>query len=275
MLDSVSRYKERQIVRSIHEPFKSPVSPETKEYLHYEPTLHLTIVMFFYTILAESLAVFSVVLRFQAPAIFHNLRQSWGISEADYLQSFQAPLHALSGPLGFSGATFFVTFDKRYVVKSLDRSFEWKFYYKHLLVPLAGYQLSHPGSHIVHITDALFSFSPRLGRMLKTSPSNFLVMVNSKLGDGWEDYDLKPTNYFFPERDFLGGKLASEKTKEQLHDEFHGEIQLDKEVYELLCKQLDEDSKFLCDMEAIDYSLFVIRRKHGKYEGQCFLLCHI
>jgi len=102
---------------------------------------------------------------------------------------------------------------------------------------------------------------------LKTSPSNFFVMVNSKVGEGWEDYDLKPTNYFFPERDFLGGKLTSEKTKEQLLDEFHGEIQLDKGVYELLCKQLDEDSKFLCHMEAIDYSLFVIRRKHGQFEG--------
>jgi len=89
-------------------------------------------------------------------------------------------------------------------------------------------------------------------------------MVNSKVGEGSEDYDLKPTNFFFPERDFLGGKLTSEKTKQKLHDEFEGEIVLEQEAYNTLLKQLEEDSAFLCDMKAIDYSLFVIRRKYKK-----------
>ena len=87
-------------------------------------------------------------------------------------------------------------------------------------------------------------------------------MENAKEGEGWEDYDLKPTNYFYPERDFLGGKIASEKTKDKLFDEFEGRIPLHREVCDTLLQQLEEDSKFLCDHKVIDYSLFVLRRRH-------------
>jgi hypothetical protein len=87
-------------------------------------------------------------------------------------------------------------------------------------------------------------------------------MENAKEGEGWEDYDLKPTNYFYPERDFLGGKIASEKTKDKLFDEFEGRIPLHREVCDTLLQQLEEDSKFLCYHKVIDYSLFVLRRRH-------------
>lgn len=93
--------------------------------------------------------------------------------------------------------------------------------------------------------------------------SNFLVMENVQSeGDGWENYDLKPSNYFFPERDFMGGVLATEETKEKLYDEFDDTIPFTKEVYERLVGQLDEDSRFLCEMDIVDYSLFMIRWKH-------------
>jgi hypothetical protein len=120
----------------------------------------------------------------------------------------------------------------------------------------------HPESKIGPRTDVLFNFAPRLGRILGTSCSNWLMMENVKEGEGWEDYDLKPTNYFYPERDFLGGKMTSEKTKDKLFNEFEGRIRLRRAGYDALVQQLEEDSEFLCDLKGIDYSLFVLGRRH-------------
>lgn len=88
-------------------------------------------------------------------------------------------------------------------------------------------------------------------------------MVNSTSNE-WEDYDLKPTAYFYPERDFLGGRLTSQKTKEKLHDEFPGEITLTREIYDRVLRQLDKDTAFLCDMNVVDYSCFVVQRRVGR-----------
>jgi Phosphatidylinositol-4-phosphate 5-Kinase len=121
-------------------------------------------------------------------------------------------------------------------------------------------------THIVQITDVLFNFAPRLGRLFKTSPSNYLVIVNSARGEVWEEYDLKPTLYFYPERDFLGGWWTSKKTKDMLHDEFPGEIKLKPDAYSRVVSQLEKDSRFLCSMEAIDYSLFMLSRKSREHE---------
>jgi|SRR5579862_3606186 len=272
MTNILSNYKEIQIKRSIQRPFKSPLPPESKYYPYDKPSPPLSISAFLFALLTEFITLFAVAFRFNAPKVFSRLRKFWDIDEEEYRKSFEDPIQTISGAKGLSGATFFITANQKYLIKSLDRRFEWEFYYKHLLMPLSEYQLSHPESKIVHMTDALYNFSPRLGRILRTSPSNFLIMENSRDGDGWEDYDLKPTNYFYPERDFLGGKLTSQEHKEQLHDIFEGHIELHDREYKALMKTLEEDSKFLCDMEAIDYSLFVIRRRHGKYQGTLFSL---
>ena len=267
MTTFISRYRERQIKRSIRKRFNSPIPPDSKRYPHDKPAPPLTVSEFLAALFTQFFTLFAVVFQFNAPQVFRKLRKHWNINEEEYQKSFQEPLETISGNKGLSGASFFITKNQKYLIKSLDRKFEWEYYYEHLLMPLSKYQLSHPESEIVHMTDALFNFAPRLGRILRTSPSNFLIMENSREGEGWEDYDLKPTNYFYPERDFLGGKLTSQEHKERLHDIFEGHIDLHAKEYEKLMKSLEEDAQFLSDMEAIDYSLFVIRRKHGKYDG--------
>lgn len=264
MFDWISHHKEFKIKGSIQRPFRSPLPAPSKKYPHDAPAASVPPGSFLYSLLIEFLTFFSVVLNFNAPTTFRELRRSWGIVEQSYQDAFLAPLVTLSGPLGFSGATFFNTANGEYLIKSIDRTFEWRYYYTHLLVPLSAYYLENPNTYIVHITDVLFNFAPRLARLFKTSPSNYLVMVNSAQGEGWEEYDLKPTSYFYPERDFLGGRWTSEKTKEMLHDEFPGEIKLTREVYDRVMSQLEKDSVFLCSMEAIDYSLFLLRRKCGE-----------
>jgi len=214
-----------------------------------------------WALLTEFWTLFTVHLRFNAPEVFRKLRKHWGINEDEYRKSFEQ-VDTLSGPMGFSGASFFVTHNNKYLIKSLNRAFEYRYYYNDLLLPLAEYQLSHPATYIVHITDVLFNFSPRLGRLLGTSASHFLIMENIQNEDGeWEDFDLKPSDYFFPERDFMGGALATKETKDKLHDEFEGSVPLESKTYKTLIRQLEDDSRFLCGMDVVDYSLFMIRRK--------------
>ncbi len=43
-------------------------------------------------------------------------------------------------------------------------------------------------------------------------------------GEKWQVWDLKPMDYFFPERDIAGGKLASEANKSKLADKFDDDI---------------------------------------------------
>ncbi|KAH8668626.1 hypothetical protein BX600DRAFT_435151 [Xylariales sp. PMI_506] len=75
----------------------------------------------------------------------------------------------------------------------------------------------------------------------------------------WESWDLKPTSYFYPERDVAGGSLTSEATKSRLADEFDGKIRLTLDQAEEFKAQLQKDTKLLADCNAVDYSLFLVR----------------
>jgi hypothetical protein len=75
----------------------------------------------------------------------------------------------------------------------------------------------------------------------------------------WETYDLKPNDYFYPERDIAGGRLAPESVKERLIDEFPDKIRVTIDEKEELVAQLTRDSKILQANNAVDYSLFLVR----------------
>jgi hypothetical protein len=75
----------------------------------------------------------------------------------------------------------------------------------------------------------------------------------------WETFDLKPNDYFFPERDIAGGRLAPESVKDRLIDEFEDKIRVTIDQKEELVAQLSKDSKLLQDNNAVDYSLFLVR----------------
>lgn len=77
--------------------------------------------------------------------------------------------------------------------------------------------------------------------------------------DDWESYDLKPTSYFYPERDIAGGALASEATKSKLADDFNEKIVLTQDLAEAFQSELERDTRLLSDSNAVDYSLFLVR----------------
>lgn len=123
-------------------------------------------------------------------------------------------------------------------------------------------------SLLVRITDLLYSPTYTIGAAIGTAPSHHIIMENILFGKSscsknqqkqWETYDLKPNDYFYPERDIAGGRLAPESVKERLIDEFPDKIRVTIDQKEELVAQLTEDSKLLQAHNAVDYSLFLIR----------------
>lgn len=82
---------------------------------------------------------------------------------------------------------------------------------------------------------------------------------SSSKASEWETYDLKPTSYFFPERDIAGGMLASEATKSRLADYFPDKVRITGTQADELMDLLKTDTNLLEQANAVDYSLFVVR----------------
>jgi hypothetical protein len=123
-------------------------------------------------------------------------------------------------------------------------------------------------SLLVRITDLLYCPTPTLGAIIGAAPSHHIVMENILHGksacakhhqDQWETYDLKPNDYFYPERDIAGGRLAPESVKERLIDDFPDKVRVTIDEKEELVAQLSRDSKILQNANAVDYSLFLVR----------------
>lgn len=135
------------------------------------------------------------------------------------------------------------------------------------------------GSLLVRITDLLYCPTTTLGALIGAAPSHHIVMENILYGKSscsksqqkeWETFDLKPNDYFFPERDIAGGRLAPESVKDRLIDEFEDKIRVTIDQKEELVAQLSKDSKLLEENNAVDYSLFLVRfpanLNSGKYK---------
>ncbi|KAI0165370.1 SAICAR synthase-like protein [Hypoxylon sp. FL1284] len=222
-----------------------------------------------------------LTFRFVRYDLFKALRGVWGIEEGEYKASFDSKKQGQQkkgkakaalmpmGDMGYSGSTFFRTRDSAYLVKSIPRQFEHEFFKNDMLLPYADHMRSNPSSLLVRITDFLESSHLSVGVLLGLAPSHHIIMENilygqseESQGDGaskWESWDLKPTSYFFPERDIAGGALASEATLSKLADEFNDKIRLSEADAVKFKSQLEKDTQLLADCNAVDYSLFLVR----------------
>ncbi|KIV79125.1 hypothetical protein PV11_06708 [Exophiala sideris] len=209
--------------------------------------------------------LYGIILTRTRPPLFRKLRnQSWGMSEDEYKSSFADDDSLVrKGDMGYSGSTFFVTKDNKYLIKSIPRQFEHSFFRDDLLVPYVEHMEAHPDSLLVRITDFLGWRFRSLGGLLGTAPAYHLVMENLLHGQSedskWQTFDLKPVSYFFPERDIAGGKLASQATKSKLADEFHDKLVLTKDQAVDFFMSLEADTEFLAKHNAVDYSLMLVR----------------
>ncbi|KAH8902437.1 SAICAR synthase-like protein [Coniochaeta sp. PMI_546] len=219
------------------------------------------------------------------PTDFANLRRNhWDVTDDAYLDSFcpegeEKPGESLKaiGDMGFSGSTFYATADQKYLIKSVPRHSEHSFFRDDLLTPYVQHMAAQPRSLLVRISDFLASPRLSLGKILRLAPSHHIVMENIMYGQkeakargdvDWEQWDLKPTSYFYPERDIADGRLTSEATKSQLADEFPDKIVLSKAQADQLFSSLEEDTALLAKYNAVDYSLFLVRIKTESGEAE-------
>ncbi|KAK1756305.1 hypothetical protein QBC47DRAFT_379685 [Echria macrotheca] len=230
-------------------------------------------------------SLYQLALRKIRPADFANLRREhWKVDDDDYVNSFRPreddkQEQALSaiGDMGFSGSTFYSTADQKYLVKSVPRYSEHSFFRDDLLTPYVEYMATHPRSLLVRICDFLGASGFSIGRILRLAPSHHIVMENIMFGRqlakdrgevDWEDWDLKPTSYFYPERDIADGALTSEATKNQLADEFHDRMILTREQADTFFASLEEDTRLLAAHNAVDYSLFLVRMRTPERDAE-------
>ena len=226
------------------------------------------------TILARILAFFSIfhlhLTRFKS-ALFNRLRhQVWQYEDKEYRDSFANPdarnrLNPV-GDLGYSGSTFFTTTNTKFLIKSLPRRFEYTFFMNDMVLLYSEHMTAHPESLLARITDFLYNPYTSIGGLFALTPSHHVVMENAlygKMGDSlsdkWETYDLKPQDFFYPERDLAGGALASESVKDRLLDKFPDKVRITKAQKDDLVATLEKDTDLLASCNAVDYSLFLIR----------------
>ena len=228
-------------------------------------------------------AFFKLLLTRYRPADFVKLRcEVWEVNDEEYVESFDQSADAGTrrgkeksselvpvGDLGYSGSTFFMTANSKYLIKSLPRRFEHEFFTHDLFDPYVAHMMAYPTSLLVRITDMAYTPRATLGGILGFAPTHHIVMENLLFGkemeeeeamkEKWETYDLKPSSYFFPERDIAGGMLAPQSVKDRLIDEFPGKIAVSKDLKRELLDALDRDTGLLADHLAVDYSLFLVR----------------
>lgn len=83
--------------------------------------------------------------------------------------------------------------------------------------------------------------------------------MEEHIGETWEKRDIKPTSYFYPERDIANGQLASDSAKSRLVATFHDKTSLTSEQADQFVGSLELDTKLLAEHNAVDYSLFLVR----------------
>lgn len=125
----------------------------------------------------------------------------------------------------------------------------------------------HPNSLLVRITDFLHASYTALGGLIGTAPTHHIVMENVLYGkeadsksEGWETYDLKPPDYFFPERDIpIVRNVVPDSVQDRLIDTLEDRLRLTRAHRDELLDILSKDTRMLQEANAVDYSLFLVR----------------
>ncbi|KAI4728545.1 SAICAR synthase-like protein [Aureobasidium sp. EXF-10728] len=218
------------------------------------------------TAIAYFFALYQLSLTRHRNDLFEKLREQWRVDDEDYKDSFsQRNGLKAQGDMGFSGSTFYNTADGAYLVKSVPRGFEHSFFRDEFLEPYYDHMMKHTKSLLIRITDFLEWSRFGIGGLLGTAPTHHIIMENLLIGkekdstSNWENWDLKPTSYFFPERDIANGRLTSDDTKDRLADKFEDKIVLTQSQADDFLEQLSGDTELLERCNAVDYSLFLVR----------------
>lgn len=187
-----------------------------------------------------------------APKVFRTLRRKFGVSDASYRLSLCAQaLEGVGQGAGASGSIFFLSADKRYVIKSLPKKETdqlrdlLKFYY----------------SHMSKNPDSLL---PKFFGMYKVKCGKRwirLVVMNNAFHTQLpvhEKYDLKGSKVNRSVSDKRQAEVAQRGEVAVLKDsDLQRNIWVAEQERELLIGQAHRDGHFLCSHGIMDYSLLL------------------
>ncbi|ODQ53547.1 SAICAR synthase-like protein, partial [Saitoella complicata NRRL Y-17804] len=156
--------------------------------------------------------------------------------------------------------------DTHWILKSLTREFETRFFFATFLPAYIPYAQSHPSSLLIRCSDTLYNFEVYLGHLGGLSSGNYMVMEDlisraralSEDVEEVRDWDLKPGGYMHPEKDTIG--LGSDEEKEEEEEGIEdGTVWLKEEDWKWVKETLERDTQFLADLGIVDYSLLLTR----------------
>lgn len=181
-----------------------------------------------------------------APKVFNQIRQHWGITNSDFMLSFDfEKLEAIRGT-GKSGAFFIYTDDKRFVLKTTtgaERDFLWQMLPYYFL-----YIRKNPNTLLPRFYGVYSMKHEGIGGMVR-----FVIMNNcfNTIQPISEVYDLKGSTL---------GRSSGESAKPGsiLKDlDIKRKFYFDHDIANLFLDQLKYDSEFLAEHNVMDYSLLV------------------
>jgi len=187
-------------------------------------------------------------LKDYCPMGFRALRDAFGVSHTDYVQSIcgEETLSVLDTP-GKSGALFFFSANMKYILKTLTKK-EANFLMS-ILPHYVKYCRDNKNTLLCRFY-GLHRITPKRGRHVRFVVMNNIFQTHLKIH---EHYDLKGSTV---------GRYASQKEKAKTTPNFkdmdlNKHIRIGPELGKELLYQLTTDAAFLAEMGIMDYSLLL------------------
>ena len=198
-----------------------------------------------------------------APKIFAYLRNIEKINLDDMIESFlpKNNKRGISESQGKSGSFFISTDDNRYMVKTL-RSDEFELIRHTFLNKFVQYITHNPDSLLVRIYG--------MYNIILSQGDEMLVIVMRNVIGPFQDniiakYDLKGST-LNRKSDFDMEKSDSSTMKDLNFNEYEHGIMISRDHIQKFRKITRNDSTFLCNLELMDYSVFLVKLTLSKDE---------
>jgi len=188
----------------------------------------------------------------EEPSFFDDIRKFWNLTPENILKSFEAPLNAVNNQGGSSGSFFYLTYDKKFFLKSL---------------PFAEYDLFKKYSQDYSLfmqnnPNSLLTRFMGLYTITIHSQTTYFTMMENLLPDFKLDeiYDLKGSKANRKGKEGGGIKKDLDMRYGPRRRNFPAEkggVKLGPKLRTLMLEQIKKDSNFLMTKNIMDYSLLV------------------
>ena len=196
-----------------------------------------------------------------APEIFFSLRKLEKIKNEEMIQSFlpQKNLKGIKESDGKSGSFFISTDDNKYMIKTLKYK-EFELIRLTFLTKYINYLKENPESLICRIY-GMYKLKMEKGKNI------LIIIMRNLIGDLKDNiicqYDLKGST--LNRKSNFDPQIVDKKVMKDLNfDEFEIALLFSENNSKKIREITKKDSEFLCNLELMDYSLFVVKLSLNK-----------